>query len=101
MACPPFLAAGAAGILTGWSSGRLHERTWHITIGLLFAVVGFIIAASNMNTAARYTACFIFPIGAYAVNSDVIGWASSTVAQTKEKKAVSLIVSGSMGDLLT
>jgi len=76
-------------ILTGWSSGRMHERTWHITIGLLVAIVGFVIAASTLNTAGRYVACFIFPMGAYSVNSVIIGWASSTLSQTKEKKAVS------------
>jgi multisubunit Na+/H+ antiporter MnhG subunit len=81
--------AGVAGILTGWSSGRMHERTWHITIGLLVAIVGFVIAASTLNTAGRYVACFIFPMGAYSVNSVIIGWASSTLSQTKEKKAVS------------
>lgn len=67
----------------------MHERTWHITIGLLVAIVGFVIAASTLNTAGRYVACFIFPMGAYSVNSVIIGWASSTLSQTKEKKAVS------------
>ncbi|RMZ67377.1 major facilitator superfamily transporter [Pyrenophora seminiperda CCB06] len=90
LTCPPFLLAGAAGIATGWSSGRMHERTWHITVGLLIAVVGFVIAASTLNTAGRYVACFIFPMGAYSVNSVIIGWASSTLSQTKEKKAVVL-----------
>jgi multisubunit Na+/H+ antiporter MnhG subunit len=90
MTCPPFIFAGAAGILFGWSSGRLHERTWHITTGLGIAIVGFVIAASTLNTAGRYVACFIFPVGAYAVNSVIIGWASSTLGQTKEKKAVRL-----------
>jgi multisubunit Na+/H+ antiporter MnhG subunit len=92
LTCPPFLLAGAAGIAMGWSSGRMHERTWHITAGLLVAIVGFVIAASTLNTAGRYLACFIFPIGAYSVNSVIIGWASSTLSQTKEKKAVSLLV---------
>ena len=90
LTCPPFIFAGAAGILFGWSSGRFHERTWHITTGLVIAIVGFVIAASTLNTAGRYVACFIFPVGAYAVNSVIIGWASSTLGQTKEKKAVSL-----------
>jgi multisubunit Na+/H+ antiporter MnhG subunit len=89
MTCPPFLAAGAAGLFLGWSSGKFHERTIHITAGLLVAVLGFAIAAATMNTAGRYIACFIFPIGAYSVNSVIIGWASSTLSQTKEKKAVS------------
>lgn len=68
----------------------MHERTWHITVGLFVAIVGFVIAASTLNTAGRYIACFIFPVGAYSVNSVIIGWAASTLGQTKEKKAVSL-----------
>ncbi|RYO84671.1 hypothetical protein DL766_005907 [Monosporascus sp. MC13-8B] len=90
LTCPPFLFAGAAGILWGWSSGRYHERTLHITAGLSIAIVGFAVAASTLNTAARYIACFIFAMGAYSVNSVIIGWASSTLSQTKEKKAVVL-----------
>lgn len=69
----------------------MHERTWHITVGLTVAIVGFVIAASTLNTAGRYIACFIFPVGAYSVNSVIIGWASSTLSQTKEKKAVRFI----------
>lgn len=53
------------------------------------AVLGFVIAASTLNIPARYVACFIFLVGVYAVNSVIIGWASSTLGQTKEKKAVS------------
>jgi hypothetical protein len=99
LTCPPFLLAGAAGIATGWSSGRMHERTWHITGGLLVAIVGFVIAASTLNTAGRYVACFIFPIGAYSVNSVIIGWASSTLSQTKEKKAVVLAMTNVGGQI--
>ncbi|KAJ4375478.1 hypothetical protein N0V86_007009 [Didymella sp. IMI 355093] len=99
LTCPPFLFAGVAGIMTGWSSGRLHERTWHITGGLSVAIVGFVIAASTMNTAGRYIACFIFPVGAYSVNSVIIGWASSTLSQTKEKKAVVLAMTNVGGQI--
>lgn len=99
LTCPPFLLAGVAGIMTGWSSGRLHERTWHITGGLFVAVVGFVIAASTLNTAGRYVACFIFPVGAYSVNSVIIGWASSTLSQTKEKKAVVLAMTNVGGQI--
>ncbi|KAI3397665.1 hypothetical protein diail_10536, partial [Diaporthe ilicicola] len=99
MTCPPFIVAGAAGIAFGWSSGRLHERTWHITAGLGIAIVGFVIASVTMNTAARYTACFIFAMGAYSVNSVIIGWASSTLSQTKEKKAVVLAMTNVAGQV--
>ncbi|KAJ4017839.1 hypothetical protein NW766_003910 [Fusarium irregulare] len=99
MTCPPFIFAGAAGILFGWNSGRMHERTWHITAGLSIAIVGFVLAAASLNTAARYVACFIFPMGAYAVNSVIIGWASSTLSQTKEKKAVVLAMTNVGGQI--
>lgn len=99
MTCPPFIFAGAAGIAFGWSSGRLHERTWHITGGLGIAIVGFALAAATMNTAARYVACFIFAMGAYSVNSVIIGWASSTLSQTKEKKAVVLAMTNVGGQV--
>lgn len=89
MTCPPFIFAGAAGILFGWSSGRLHERTWHITVGLSVAIAGFVLAAATLNVPARYVSFFILTSGAYSVNSVIIGWASSTLSQTKEKKAVS------------
>ncbi|KAL5345470.1 hypothetical protein ACLOAV_009843 [Pseudogymnoascus australis] len=99
MTCPPFLLAGAGGLAMGWSSGRFHERTWHITGGLAVAILGFAIAAGTLNTAGRYVACFIFPIGAYSVNSVIIGWVSSTVAQTKEKKAVVLAMTNVGGQI--
>ncbi|PVH76884.1 MFS general substrate transporter [Cadophora sp. DSE1049] len=99
MTCPPFLLAGAGGLAMGWSSGKLHERTWHITAGLAVSIVGFAIAAGTLNTAGRYVACFIFPLGAYSVNSVIIGWASSTLAQTKEKKAVVLAMTNVGGQI--
>uniref|UniRef100_A0A8H7NM18 Major facilitator superfamily (MFS) profile domain-containing protein n=1 Tax=Bionectria ochroleuca TaxID=29856 RepID=A0A8H7NM18_BIOOC len=96
---PPFIFAGAAGILVGWSSGRFHERTWHITGGLAISIVGFVLAAATLNTPARYIACFIFAMGAYSVNSVIIGWASSTLCQTKEKKAVVLAMTNVGGQI--
>ncbi|KAK2789679.1 hypothetical protein FQN53_001435 [Emmonsiellopsis sp. PD_33] len=99
LTCPPFIFAAAAGIGMGWSSGKYHERTWHITAGLGTALVGFVIAACTLNTAGRYIACFIFPVGAYSVNSVIIGWASSTLSQTREKRAVVLAMTNVGGQI--
>lgn len=64
----------------------MHERTWHVTVGLDVAIVGFVMAASTTNIPARYVACFIFAMGASAVNAVIIGWALSTMSQTKKTK---------------
>lgn len=90
LTAPPFVLAAVVGPLYGFSSGRFNERTWHITAGMGLAVIGFVIASSTLNTAARYVACFLFSVGVYAVNSCILGWVSATLGQTAQKKAISL-----------
>ncbi|KAH7368285.1 vitamin H transporter, partial [Plectosphaerella cucumerina] len=92
LTCPPYLLSGFFGYLTAYSSGRFNERTWHITICMALAIVGFVISCITMNTAARYTACFLFASGAYATNGPILGWVSATLGSTQEKKAVSLSI---------
>lgn len=90
LTCPPFIAAAIVGPLYGMSSGRFNERTWHITLGMGVALAGFVIAASTLNLAARFVACFLFSVGVYAVNACILGWVSATLGQTMQKKAISL-----------
>lgn len=92
LTAPPTLVAGAVGILVGISSGKFNDRTWHITVMMGFAVAGFLISATTLNTAARYISCFLFASGVYSVNSVILGWVSGTLGQTPEKKAVSLSI---------
>lgn len=63
LTCPPYLFAGFFAVFLGSLSGRFNERTWHITGGMLVAVAGFTIAASTLNTGARYLSCFLFATG--------------------------------------
>ncbi|KAH9904048.1 major facilitator superfamily domain-containing protein [Xylariomycetidae sp. FL2044] len=99
LACPPYIFAGVASLLLAYSSGRFHERTWHITIGFGVAIVGFVAAASTENPAGRYVACFIFPAGTYAVNSVIVGWVATTLSQSSEKKAVALAITNVSGQI--
>ncbi|KAJ4389029.1 hypothetical protein N0V93_006491 [Gnomoniopsis smithogilvyi] len=90
LACPPYIFAGIASVSLAYSSGRFHERTWHITAAFAVAVAGFVAAASTLNQAGRYVACFIFPVGTYAVNSIIVAWVGTTLSQSPEKKAIVL-----------
>ncbi|RYP60173.1 hypothetical protein DL770_010050 [Monosporascus sp. CRB-9-2] len=89
LACPPYIFGCVAALPLAWSSGRFHERTWHNTAGFAAAIVGFAAAASMTasNTAGHYTACFVFPAGAFSVNSVISGWIATTLSQSREKKA--------------
>ncbi|KAM5357872.1 hypothetical protein ACJZ2D_015819 [Fusarium nematophilum] len=98
LTCPPYLIAGVATIIVSWSSGRLNERTWHITISKAVATAGFVAAAATLNTAGRYVSLVIFNIGTYGVNSLILGWCGSVCGQTKEKKSAAIgIVTSIMG----
>lgn len=90
LTCPPYLIAGAVTILVSWSSGKMNERTWHITVSKAVAVIGFVAAAATLNTVGRYISMVIFTIGTYGVNSLILGWCGSVCGQTKEKKAVAI-----------
>lgn len=92
LTAPPSLVAGAVGIGIGISSGKYNERTWHITVCMGIALIGFVTSALTLNVPARYVSCFLFASGVYAVNSVILGWISATLGQTTEKKAVSLSI---------
>lgn len=64
----------------------------HITIAKLFAIVGFVVCCTTLNTGARYFAMCIFASGVYACNSVILGWVSSTCGQTKEKVSTSTVL---------
>lgn len=98
LTCPPYLCSALACVITGYSSGRTNERTWHITGGMLVAMAGFIMASCTLNTAARYLACFLFASGTYAVNAVILGWVTATLGQTSEKKAASLSIVNMIGN---
>ncbi|KAF3905617.1 hypothetical protein ABW21_db0201031 [Orbilia brochopaga] len=92
LTCPPYLIAGAATLLLSWSSGRLNERTWHITGSKAVATIGFIAAAIITHTGGKYVAMVVFTAGTYGVNSLILGWCGSVCGQTKEKKAVAISI---------
>lgn len=98
LTCPPYLVSALACVVTGMSSGKFNERTWHITAGMLVAMTGFITASCTLNTAARYVSCFLFASGTYAVNAVILGWVTATLGQTSEKKAASLSIVNMFGN---
>ncbi|KAK8017328.1 hypothetical protein PG993_013654, partial [Apiospora rasikravindrae] len=100
LACPPYLCAGLAAIAIAWSSGRFHERTWHLTGCLSVSGIGFVAAAATLSPAGRYATCFIFPVGGYSATSLIFSWGATTLSQSPEKRAVlvaMLNVSSSIG----
>lgn len=93
LTAPPYLAATVCALLVAYSSDRLGERGWHVSIPMAVAAIGFVISAATLNIAVRYFASFLFICGCFSANAGVFSWASSTLNQSPEKKsaAVALI----------
>lgn len=88
LTCPPYILAAVISYAVGASSGRFNERTYHITIPMLCAIVGFIICAAVRAPEARYFSTFLFTSGAYSVNCVILSWVTATLGSTHKKKAL-------------
>ncbi|CEI70413.1 hypothetical protein FVEN_g1081 [Fusarium venenatum] len=99
LTCPPYLLAAVVGIVMAWTSGRWNERTMHITICKCIVMVGFIIAVSTLNLGARMFSIYLFVGFSFGINNIILAWISATVGQTSEKKAVSLAICNTFGNL--
>lgn len=99
LTCPPFLIATFTSVAVCWSSGRLNERTWHITISKAIAIVGFAVGTLTLNIGARYFAMVLFVGATYGVNNINLSWAAAVVGQTDEKKAAVIAIVNTLGNL--
>lgn len=73
LTAPPYILAAIVGLVLAWSSGRMNERTWHITICKGIAIVGFIISVSTLNVGARYFSIYLFVAFSFGVNNIMLG----------------------------
>lgn len=72
LCAPPWVFSTIVAFIVCRHSDMTGERFWHIAIPLFFGIIGFVIAVSTMNTAARYVslcvAYFLDFIGASGTN---------------------------------
>lgn len=104
LSAPPYVLGTAVSFLVAWSSGRKKERGFHIMANNCCAIVGFIISVGTLNTAARYTAAFLYTSGSFSANALVYTWAVSSLGQTLEKRAAGgaiVNICGHLGDVVS
>lgn len=89
LCAPPFIVAAAAAFLLARHSDKSGERFWHISISLALGIIGFIIAISTMNTAARYVSLFLMA-QSYAGFVCFYTWLSNSFPRPPSKRAVAL-----------
>lgn len=60
LTAPPYLLAAVIAFFVAYSSDKRKERGFHISVPRGVACIGFIISVSTLNSAARYTAAFLY-----------------------------------------
>ncbi|KAH7361248.1 major facilitator superfamily domain-containing protein [Pyrenochaeta sp. MPI-SDFR-AT-0127] len=87
-----------------YSSDRKKERGYHIMTNNCISIIGFIISVATLNTAARYTAAFLYTAGSFSANALVYTWAVSTLSETPEKRAAGgaiVNICGHLGNVMS
>ncbi|KAF7355270.1 MFS general substrate transporter [Mycena sanguinolenta] len=89
LCAPPFAIAALAAFLLAQHSDKVGERFFHIISSLGLGILGFIIAISTMNTAARYISLFLMA-QSYAGFVVMYAWISNSFPRPPSKRAVAL-----------
>jgi hypothetical protein len=91
LTAPPYIIGTAVSFFVAWNSDRNKERGYHIMTNNCISIIGFIISVATLNTAARYTAAFLYAL--------VYTWAVSSLSQTPEKRAAGGAIANICGHL--
>ncbi|VDC02652.1 unnamed protein product [Peniophora sp. CBMAI 1063] len=98
LCAPPFLFAAVVAFFLNKHSDEVGERYWHLTCSLAFGILGYVIAASTLNTAARYVSLF-FMAQSYAGLVCYMAWVSSIFAHPPAKRAVAIALINAVSQL--
>lgn len=98
LCAPPWAFATIVAFLVTRHSDKTEERFLHIAVPLSLGLVGFIIAVSTMNTAARYISLFLMA-QSYAGFITFLAWISNSFSRPPSKRAVALALINAFSQL--
>lgn len=98
LCAPPWAFATVVAFVVTRHSDKSGERFWHIVVPLIVGLVGFVLATSTMNTAARYISLFLMA-QSYAAFITFLAWVSNSISQPPAKRAVALAVVNSVSQV--
>ncbi|KAI0921672.1 hypothetical protein AcW1_004425 [Taiwanofungus camphoratus] len=98
LCAPPFVLTAILAYLVSRHSDKTGERFYHMTISWALGIVGFIIAISTMNTAARYISLFLMA-QQYAGFVVLYTWVSNSFPRPPSKRAVAVALVNAFSQL--
>ncbi|THV08609.1 MFS general substrate transporter [Dendrothele bispora CBS 962.96] len=98
LCAPPFVFAALAAFWLSRHSDKSGERFYHIISSFILGIVGFVIAISTMNIAARYVSLFLMA-QAYAGFVVLYAWMSNSFPRPPSKRAVAIALINAFSQL--
>ncbi|KAG8707758.1 hypothetical protein FRC09_001630, partial [Ceratobasidium sp. 395] len=89
LCAPPWAFATIIAFINARHADKSGERFFHVTVPLFIGIIGFVIAMSTMNIAARYISLFLMA-QAYAGLIVLLSWVSNSIPRPPAKRAVAL-----------
>ncbi|KAI8949895.1 allantoate permease [Xylaria longipes] len=98
LTAPVWIATFLASLLVTYTSSRFNDRSGHIILLMLISVVGNIIAVSTLNTAARFFAIFLLPIGAVTSYQIILAWIANSFPRPLVKRSACISFANLVGN---
>ncbi|KAK5069167.1 hypothetical protein LTR64_008681 [Lithohypha guttulata] len=96
---PPALLAAILALFFAYTSDRYSERTFHLAVPLVFALIGTITSAASLNPVARYVSSYLYLAGHVAGTALLWSWVPGVIQETPEKKACGIAIVNVLGGL--
>ena len=98
LTAPPYIVSLFVSIGNNWSADRLRNSSFHIMWALAVAIVGFVVAATSLNTGARYFAMVLMVAGGHGGNSVCLAWTQKTMLRPRIKRAAAVAFVNAVGN---
>ncbi|KAK7920152.1 MFS general substrate transporter [Apiospora marii] len=95
---PIWIGTFLVSLVVTYTSGRFRERSWHIIALMLVSVIGNVIVVSTLNTAVRFFAMFLMPMGAVAAYQIILAWVSNSFPRPLVKRSVCISFANMVGN---
>ncbi|KAI2632587.1 putative MFS transporter [Hypomontagnella submonticulosa] len=98
LTAPVWIAAFLVSLVVTYTSGRFADRSIHIVCLMLISVVGNVIVVSTLNTAVRFFALFLLPLGAVPAYQIILAWVANSFPRPLVKRSVCISFANMIGN---
>ncbi|KAI0181712.1 putative MFS transporter [Hypoxylon sp. FL1284] len=95
---PVWVLVFLASILVTYTSGRFADRSFHIIALVFISLAGNVIVVASLNTAVRFFALFLLPLGAVPAYQILLAWVSGSFPRPLVKRSVVISFTNMVGN---